>query len=278
MQSPARTILLMHSAPELLSALRKAAGTGWRVWPAADWDALERGLRRVPPGAIAVVDPYAGHGGPGPSPRLRELLTGFPSVTVVAALAVTGEAVPDLEPMVRWGVAELIDLGREDTPVALRQRLEAVQGRLVQRLLDRALPRATPTRTRSMLLAAAETVAGGGGAAELAARLGTTERSVLRWCRRADLPDPRRLLAWLRVLMAAEMMDDTARTLSSVARACGYSGDAALRNAVRSFLGAPPRELRGRAFEHASSAFAAELFGLREAAHARGRPERTWLH
>ena len=278
MQAPTRTLLLMHTAPGLLAALREAAGQGWRVWPADDWDALERGLQRVPPGALAVVDPYLDHPGPGPSPRLRALLEGYPSATVVAALPVTGSTIPDLEPLVRWGVAELIDLGREDTPAALRQRLDAVQGRLVQRLLDRALPRATPTRTRGLLAAAAETVAGGGGAAELAVKLGATERSVLRWCRRADLPDPRRLLAWLRVLMAAEMMDDGGRTLASVARACGYSGDAALRNAIRSFLGAPPSDLRGRAFERAAAAFAAELFSLREAGRAGGRPDRNWLH
>jgi AraC-like DNA-binding protein len=101
---------------------------------------------------------------------------------------------------------------------------------------------------------------------------------VLRWCGRADLPQPRRLLAWLRILLAADMLDDPGRTLAAVARACGYSSDTALRNTLRTFLGASPTELRGQAFQTAAAAFARELFDLRDAAHARGRPERTWLH
>ena len=84
-------------------------------------------------------------------------------------------------------------------------------------------------------------------------------------------------MAWLRILLAADMLDDAGRTLAAAARACGYSSDTALRNALRSFLGASPTELRGQAFQAASAAFSGELFELREAAHARGRPEKTWL-
>jgi transcriptional regulator GlxA family with amidase domain len=107
--------------------------------------------------------------------------------------------------------------------------------------------------------------------------LNVTERTVLRWCRRADLPQPRRLMAWLRILLAADMLDDPGRTLAAAARACGYSSDTALRNALRTFLSASPTELRGNAFQAAADAFSHELFELREAAHARGRPEKTWL-
>jgi AraC-like DNA-binding protein len=199
------------------------------------------------------------------------------SATVVAAMPVTVQTVSHLELLARWGVADVVELGREDTVGALRRRLRLVQGRLVTRLLERALPRTTPTRTRSLLSVAADTAAVGGGSGELAQALGVTERTVLRWCRRADLPQPRRLMAWLRILLAADMLDDAGRTLAAAARACGYSSDTALRNALRTFLGASPTELRGRAFQTASAAFSRELFQLREAAHARGRPEKTWL-
>ena len=145
------------------------------------------------------------------------------------------------------------------------------------RLLERALPRTTPTRTRSLLATAADVAAVAGGSAELAQVLGVTERTVLRWCRRADLPQPRRLMAWLRILLATDMLDDPGRTLGAVARACGYSSDTALRNALRTFLGAAPTELRGHAFQTAAAGFSRELFELREAAHVRGRPEKTWL-
>lgn len=277
MLAPSRPLLVMHAAPGLSAALREAADDPARVWPVPDWDALERAMDRLPPTAVVIVDPYLG-GEADPSPRLQALLQQMPSATVVAAFTVTAQTARHVETLARWGVADVIDVGREDTPVSLRRRLRMVQGRLAARLLERALPRSTPTRTRALLAVAADTAAVGGGSAELAVALGVTERTVLRWCTRADLPQPRRLLAWLRVLLAADMLDDPGRTLAAVARACGYSSDTALRNTLRTFLGASPTELRGKAFQTASGAFARELFALRDAAHARGRPERTWLH
>lgn len=276
MQSHARPLLLMHQSPGLAGTLREAAGDAGRVWTVPDWDALERAMARVPPTAVVFVDPYAGSPGE-PSPRLHALLQGMRSATVVAAMPVTVQTVSHLELLARWGVADVVELGREDTVGALRRRLRLVRGRLVTRLLERALPRTTPTRTRSLLAVAADTAAVGGGSGELAQALGVTERTVLRWCRRVDLPQPRRLMAWLRILLAADMLDDAGRTLAAAARACGYSSDTALRNALRTFLDASPTELRGEAFQRAAAAFSRELFELREAAHARGRPEKTWL-
>lgn len=277
MLAPVRPLLVMHASAGLSQALREAWDDAARVWPMAGWDALERAMDRVPPTAVAIVDPFAEGDGP-PSPRLEALLQAMPSATVVAAFAVTPQTARYVETLARWGVADVIDVGREDTPVALRRRLRLVQGRLTSRLLERALPRSTPTRTRTLLAVAADTAAVGGGSAELAQALGVTERTVLRWCQRADLPQPRRLLAWLRILLAADMLDDPGRTLAAVARACGYSSDTALRNTLRTFLNASPTELRGRAFRTAAGAFSRELFELRDASAARGRPARTWLH
>jgi AraC-like DNA-binding protein len=278
METPPRSVLLMHPSAELAESLRAAVGGDGRVWALAGWDELEAALHRAPPSVVAFVDPFLGEESGTPAPRLLNLLNDVRSAILVAAFPIGAGTLRHLERMVRAGLADVVDVGREDTPAALRQRLIAVRRRSVAKLLDRALPRSTPSRTRALLSAAAETAAAGEGAAEFAAALGATERTVLRWCRRADLPHPRRLLAWLRVLLAADMLDDPGRPLSVIARACGYSGDAALRNALRSFLGSPPGALRGHAFSAAASAFARELFALREEAAARGRPDRTWLH
>lgn len=278
MISPPRPLLVMHPHAGLRAALADAAGAGSRMVEVGGWDSLEAALVRLPPTAVAVVDPYEEGPGAAPSPRLRALLDAFPSSAVIAALPVTPATGVHLDLLARWGVADVVELGREDTPAALRLCLRRVRGRFAARLLERAIPRGTPARARALLALAAETAAAGGGSADFAAALGTTERTVLRWCRRADLPDPRRLLTWLRVLLAAGMLDDPGRTLDQVARACGYSGDAALRNAVRGLLGSPPSVLRGRAFGIAAEGFRRELFEAREAGHAAGRPARVWLH
>jgi AraC-like DNA-binding protein len=278
MQSVPRPILVLSDEAGLVARLREVCGEPARVWPVPDWDALAKAMRRAAPTAVTFADPYLGDLD-APSPRLRQLLREFPSATVVAVFRVSVERAGDLRELLQWGIAEVVDLGREDSPQGLSRRLQLVQRRGVDRVLERALPRATPSRTRTLLAQAAEVVAEGGGGADLAAALGVTERSVLRWCARADLPQPRRLLAWLRILLAAELLDDPGRSLASVARACGYSADAALRNAFRAFLDKAPGELRASgAFQIASAAFAAELFDLRERSHQRGRPEKVWLH
>jgi len=277
MHAVVRPLYLLHDSAHLAERLRQVRAGIFRLVPVAGWEALAGELARAPGTAVAVVDPLDGGGGL--AEELQALLARFPAATVVAALRVDPQRADDLRTLLAWGVADVIALGREDTPVALARRIQAVQARSLNRLLQRALPRGVPSRARILLSAAAETVAAGGQVPELARALGVNERTVPRWFGRAALPPPRRLLAWLRLLMAAELLDDASRSVPSVARACGYASEVSLKAALRQFIGAPPSELRrAGAFDTAARAFARELFELREAARARGRPEKTWLN
>jgi len=272
-----RPLFLLHGSSVLHERLSRVELDAFRLTVVRGWDELGAALRRAPGTAVSVVDPYDAHGEL--SGELRTLLDELPSSTVLAACEVSPERADDLRALVRWGVADIVALGREDTAPALARRIAAVQGRTIHRLLRRALPRGVPSRARALLIAAAETVAAGGQSPELAAVLGVNERTVPRWFERADLPPPRRLLAWLRLLLACELLDDPGRSAASVARACGYASEVSLKAALRQFMGAPPSELRERgAFETAANRFARELFDLREAARARGKPEKTWLN
>lgn len=83
------------------------------------------------------------------------------------------------------------------------------------------------------------------------------------WCAREPLPPPRRLLAWLRLILALALLESPHRSVARAARGAGYSFDHSLRRAVRDMLGgdAPPRE---RTVSQALDAFASELRSLRE--------------
>ncbi len=277
MRPVVRPLFLLHASAVLREQLAGVEAGAFRLTLVAGWDELGAALRRAPGTAVSVVDPYDAGGEL--ASELRVLLDDLPSATVLAACTVNPERADDLRTLLKWGVADVIALGREDSAPALARRIRAVQGRTIHRLLRRALPRGVPSRARSLLTTAAETVAAGGQAPELAAALGVNERTVPRWFERADLPPPRRLLAWLRLLLAAELLDDPGRSVASVARACGYASEVSLKAALRQFMGAPPSELRERgAFETAANLFSRELFELREAARARGKPEKTWLN
>ena len=279
MQPVVRPLYLMHPDTGLFQRLRTAESGLFRLTRVAGWTELAGELARAPGTAVSIVDPYDPTRPGELSGELAALLARFPAATVIAALRVEPGSAAELHTLFEWGVADVIALGREDTPAALARRVRAVQARTVHRLLKRALPRGVPSRARILLTTAAETVAAGGQAPELAAALGVNERTVPRWCRRADLPAPRRLLAWLRLLLAADLLDDPGRSVSSIAEACGYASEVSLKAALRQFMGAPPSELRERgAFETAASLFSRELFELREAARVRGKPDKTWLN
>ena len=280
MQPVSRSLLLLHPDDRLVAELSRIPGLPYRVQRVADWRSLKDLLGRSAPTTLSVVYPFgtAGENG-GLSEELQDLLREFPSATVVAALHVDAARPQDVQTLLQWGVADWLDLVRENTPAAITRRLRTVWGRPVQRLLQRALPRGVPSRARMLLSVAVEVVAAGGQGPEMAAALGVAERTVPRWCERADLPPPRRLLAWLRLLLAADLLDDPGRSIESVARATGYAGAQSLKTALRNLIGMSVRQLRARgAFQMVADAFSTELFKLREAAREQGKPAKTWLH
>lgn len=277
MQRHIAPLYVMHTDCVLHDTLRRLPGHPYAVTPVSDWVGLSQVLRKAPPTAVTVLDPRAPEGGF--AEQLRELLRAYPSATVLAAFPLENDADAALRALLSWGVADVIDLIRESTPASVARTLRLVRGRTVRRLLRRALPRGVPSRTRSLLVATAEVVSGGGQASDLARALGVDERTVPRWCARADLPPPRRLMAWIRLLIACDLLDDPGRSGESVARASGYAGASSLKTALRNFLGASPSDLRERgAFSTVASAFERELSQLREQARDEGKPEAAWLH
>lgn len=259
-----RPLLVLHPDAAFREQVRKAGGKRFEFVQVHAWESLRELVRSSPPAALIVVDPYESDG-LDLSATLRALLLEFPSATVIAALALRPDRYRDLRTLGAWGVADIIVRGEDDTTEAMARRLRAIQGRPLQSLLERSLPPNTSGQARALLMAAAEVVSTGGQAKEMAKMLYLSPRTLLRWCERAELPPPRRILVWMRVLMAAELLDDPGRTVSSVAHACGYSSDNSLRRALQDFLETTPTTLRREgAFGIASQAFLEDLSRSRE--------------
>jgi transcriptional regulator GlxA family with amidase domain len=84
-------------------------------------------------------------------------------------------------------------------------------------------------------------------------------------------------MTWMRVLLAASLLDERSRSIGQVARICGFSSDSALRRAVGGLAGMSPRELRRRgAFSTAGAAFAAAL--AQSTPRIEGRPDGSGSH
>lgn len=267
-----RPLLLLHSDVAFRERVRKACGNDYEFHAVEDWDSLLEAVRESPPAALVVVDPYTGSNGswgyrptPQLAAQLRTLLSDYPSTAVLAALEVRPERFDDLRTLGRWGVVQVISIDHDDTVFAIGRRLQAARGRPMRALLEEVLPPETSARARSILEAATDVVAAGAHGRDLASALHLSRRTLLRWCQRSGLPPPRRLLAWMRVLLACELLDDPGRTVLRVAHTAGYSSDSGLRRITQKFLGASPTELRERgAFKLASAEFVKVLNEERE--------------
>lgn len=256
-----RPLLVLHADAGFRERVRRACGDEYDFQPARNWSDLLLNVRDAPPSAVALVDPYTeGDDGRELAKDLRIMLREFPSLAVLAAMEVQPARVDDVRTLGRWGVVQVIGLDHDDTPYAIAQRLEAARGRPLRALIEQILPPETSGRARAILAAATDVVTAGQHGRDLAKALHLSRRTLLRWCQRAGLPSPRRLLAWMRVLLACEMLDDPGRTVLSVAHTCGYSSDSGLRRITSKFLEANPSELREQgAFGRASREFVTQL-------------------
>lgn len=266
-----RPVLVMEPA---LVPLFEMAGAPFRVVGDVAWAELDASLRRAPASTVVVVDPYAGTRRGDRFPRVRDLLRSFPSVPVVAAMELRPEMAGDVTMLLEWGVSEVVALGTESTPRALEARLRQAHVRPLKRALEAALSPYASMEARQILMAAAEVAAEGGLAPELAALLAVTPRTLTVRCARADLPAPRQVQAWLRVLLACMLLDDPGRTVYGAAYASGYQTERSLRRAITALLGVDSTTLRkAGAFSTAAAAFNAALRDARETARERRRAE-----
>lgn len=232
---------------------------------ASDWRELLATVPRLPPSAIVLLDcTPEGRSGRVPA-RLWELLLEFPSVAIVAAVDVPSVAPALVGQLLSRGVADVLDLSLEDTPALAERRLREAHARPFKRSVEDSLDRYPSARARTIIRAAAHVAATGGSAAELAAQFNVVPETVADWCAAAALPPPRRLQAWMRVLLAAFLLQEPPRAISAVAIACGYTTDRALRRAFNRFLGVDARTLRGQgAFQTAMREFNQDLSSCRE--------------
>lgn len=255
--------VLLHDAPPLRALEALPHPYAPRI--VGGWDELRAAAPRLAPGSVLVVDagPRVARGRvPG---TLWELLAAHPSVPVVVAVDVPACAPSLLARLLERGAAEVLDLALDRTPALAERRIREAVARPFKRRVEGALSRYVSADARTLLRAAAEAAVRGGGADELARAFRVSAATVGQWCAAAALPPPRTLQTWMRLLLAATLLEEQARPVAAAARACGYASDRSLRRAMTRLAGADPRTLRrGEAFAHVAARFNALLSSLRE--------------
>lgn len=225
------------------------------------WSELMAAVPHEPPSTVAII--HAVDGGV-PHPRVRDLVAAAGLVPVVPVIALDAPNAAALATLFDWGVADIADARLEARPAALTARLESAHARIFKQRLEPQLSRFVSMDALTLIRAASGVVVDRGAATDLALRFEVSERTVAGWCARSALPPPRRLFAWLRLLLSLALLDTPGRTLTDAARCAGYR-DHSLRRSARELLGITTR-LTGGLFTVAATAFNVELRELRERA------------
>ncbi len=228
----------------------------------AGWRELKGALDESGVASAVLLDPR--HGLP-PSqedaahPEVLQMLSAFPTTAFLALLPVSREMLPQVAALGRLGVG-VVALGHNDTPEGIARALNhALVRKFREALVDLGID-ALPGHGPAILGAAGTTTVEKGDVGRMAEILQVSVPTLVRWCRAARLPPPGKLLAWGRVLMAANLLDNSGRSISGVADAVGYAADSGLRRVFAQFLEASPSELRRTgAFERAKSRFLVSL-------------------
>ncbi len=262
-EHPRRTVLVLQSH----FSAQPGVVDGYAVQPAASLDALRELARSAPPSAVVLV---RARGDDADAVELRELIRASPSVPVVAAVAFREATAGQVRALLDAGVAEIASVDESGGLRALVSTLRRAHARPLKRRIEERLPVWVPEDARTLIRAAAETVVDLGGREAFAGIFGVYVRTAAGWCRELDLPPPRRLLGWVRVLLALTLLEEAHRTVLNAAQACGYRDNSSLKRAIENFSGTPAlASIRDQRFDPAFDAFAAELRALRHASRRR---------
>jgi hypothetical protein len=99
-----RPLLLLHNDPVLRERVGRAAQSRFDLAIVSGWEELRDGVSAAPPAAVVLVDPYYGERpATGPARALFDLLTAFPSSTIIAALDSAPVRYRDIWMLGEWG-------------------------------------------------------------------------------------------------------------------------------------------------------------------------------
>ncbi len=193
--------------------------------------------------SLAIVDLFAD--GKSHFDVIRRLKMRAERLTLVAYVSATPERTRDLFDAGRAGIDGLLIKGQDDTPAAFRAVLERAEARGVAHLLRARLANVSPL-VRDAVMVAVTRAHLRLTSHRLAEICGASKRALLTSLESAGFPAPPKLIAWGRLIVAAQMLEDEKRTADGVARLLDFPSGSAFRNTCQRYVGATPQEIRAK--------------------------------
>lgn len=203
--------------------------------------------------SLAIVDLFAE--GQSHFDAVRRLKMRAERLTLVAYVTLTTERAREIFDAGRAGFDGLLLFGQDDTPAAFRAVLERASARGVAQMIRPHLAKMSSI-TRDATMVAVTRAHVRLTSHRLAEIVGTPKKALLAALEAEGFPPPQKLLAWGRLIVAAQMLEDPSRAADAVARQLDFPSGSAFRNTCQRYLGATPHEIR----EHGGSSWAVGRF------------------
>jgi AraC-like DNA-binding protein len=196
------------------------------------------------------------------APIVARLTAGPSSVPVIAYIGYPETPPNDIVDIVRAGASDLVRAGFDDTGVAFRAALRTAAIRAAASVIKREVEHTVPSAVWPVMAYALDHADRDLTVSDLARSLGVHRRTLARRLRAAGVPGPRSLVRWCRLILAAWMLEETTRTVESVALALDFASAGALRNALRRYASLSVRDVRSReGFRRVAEAFVCRVHG-----------------
>jgi transcriptional regulator GlxA family with amidase domain len=146
--------------------------------------------------------------------------------------------------LVRAGANELVRSGFDDVGVVLRAALTSAHVSCTAQLVRCEVAQLIPARVSDIVDYCLDNGGHSLNVAQLARALGIDRRTIVRRLTEARLPGPQEMIGWCRVLLAARLLDDPARSIEHIALALDFPSAGAMRNMVHRYTGLRINEVR----------------------------------
>lgn len=175
---------------------------------------------------------------------VRGIRSGFPSATILGWVRLSSVTSRDVLLLARSGIHDLVIQGLDDDAAMIHAVLTNTTH---CRMFERVEPMLRPwlcTTGHRVFRFALESAVRPISVLTLAAGLGVHRRTLAKRLYSRGLPSPREVVAWCRLMLAAGLLEDPARTVEQVAHELEFPSANAFRNLLQRYTGMTPSDLR----------------------------------
>lgn len=177
-------------------------------------------------------------------PMVRRVRAGYPSVPIVLYCALGPDTSHDVLEFARAGVNDLVIRGVDDLRHPLRSAITAAQDHCSAKSILEELGSSIPANVLPIIQYCLENGRRGLTVAQVASAMGVHRKTLVDRLSGAGFPSPSAVISWCRLMVAARLLEDPARSIEQVALVLDFPSGTSMRNMVKRYTGLRPAEVR----------------------------------